>query len=104
MIARNNDDLMNGADLRHEFEVFFLLFFGDDEWIEHELLFFAQHMKNVARRNAAEGIESIFWKSNAVAASDCLPGAPVQRHGVGERAIAVKDEAFNLDHGVGATQ
>jgi hypothetical protein len=60
-------------------------------------LLFSQHFQNVARRNPAQGIESLLGKVQAVTPGDGLPRLPVQGHGVGQSAVAIKNNA--LYHG-----
>src|SRR5439155_17136570 len=57
-------------------------------------LFLAQHFENVARRHAAERVKPVYGKTQSMSLRDHLPGAPVQRHRVGQRAVAIEDDSF----------
>jgi hypothetical protein len=68
----------------------------DGDVVERTALFLREHFQNVARRHAAERIKTVFGKMQVVPLRDHLPRAPVQRHGVGQRAVAVENESFDV--------
>ena len=88
-------DHFNGADVGQQFQVGVFLFFGDLERINFQPLFLTQYRQDVAGRHAAEGIKARLRKLNAMPFGDRLPGAPVQRHGIGQGAVTIKNDALN---------
>src|SRR4051794_11344517 len=98
MVARNDYDLVDRTNLSHELEVFFLFLLSYHQRINSQALFVSQDSKDVASRHAAERIKSIFREGNPMARGDCLPGLPMQRHGVGERPVAVENQPFDISH------
>jgi hypothetical protein len=51
-----------------------------------------QQRKNVTRRPAAEGVEAILVKPQAMQLCDMCPGDEVGRHGIGEGAVTVEEQ------------
>src|SRR5690606_20678047 len=67
------------------------------------VLLSAEQLEDFDRRHAAERIEALFGEHEAVPRGHHLPSAPVQRHGVGEGAVTIEDEAVDGAHGAPAT-
>src|SRR5262245_23923584 len=93
MLASDGHDLFNGTDQVHEFEVGMLFFFRDRERIDVESLFRAQHGQDIARRHAAQLVKAFLGENDSMPGRDGAPGLPMQGHGVGQSAVAVKDQA-----------
>jgi hypothetical protein len=87
---------VDGLHLRQHRQVGFLLLVRDGDMVERPALFLGEHLQDVAGGNAAERIEPVLWEMQFVAQGDHLPRSPVQRHGVGKRAVAVEDESFDV--------
>jgi len=81
---------------RQHRQVGFLLLVRDGDVVERPALFLGEHLQDVAGGNAAERIEPVLGEMQFVAQGDQLPRPPVQRHGVGKRAVAVEDESFDV--------
>src|SRR5438094_9066362 len=63
--------------------------------IERHTLLHAEHFENVPRWHASQRIKPFFRQMQTMAPGDDLPGAPVQRHGVRQRAVAVENKALD---------
>ena len=83
-----------GSTLRHQWQIRFLLFMRDGNVVQRPALFLGEQFQNVARRHAAEGVKTVFGKMQVVALRDHLPGVPVQRHGVGQSAVAIENQVL----------
>jgi hypothetical protein len=90
------DDRVDGFDLGHQRQVGLLLFVRNGEVVERAALLGGQELEDVARGHPAERVESILREMQLVALRDDLPRAPVQRHRVGQRAVAVKYESLRF--------
>ena len=66
--------------------------------IDGEVLFLAEHLEDVARGDAAEFVEAFLGKLEAVLFDDAAPGNPMERHGVGQGAVAIEDDSFNHEN------
>ena len=66
----------------------------DGDVVKRTALFLGEQFQNVARGHAAKGVKAVLGKMKVVALRDDLPGVPVQRHRVGQRAVAVKNESL----------
>jgi hypothetical protein len=87
----DGDDELDGLDLGKEGKVRGFFLPGDGEVVEVNALFGAEHLEDIARGNAAEGVEAVLREVDAVALEDGLPGLPMERHGIGQGAVAIKD-------------
>ena len=61
--------------------------------IEFDLVFSGQHRNDLVGRHAAERIESVFAEFDAAAIHRLLPGQIMQRHGIGQGTIAIKNQS-----------
>ena len=66
--------------------------------LEHRNLA-VEHLQDVPRRHTAERVEPLLREIEAVFGGDGLPRAPVQRHGVCQRAVTIENNAFDFFHG-----
>ena len=89
-------DGVNRFHVRHQRQIGLLLFVRNGDVVERAPLFRGQDFEDVARRHAAERIKAFLREMQAVAFGDDLPRAPVQRHGVGQRAVAVENQSFRF--------
>ena len=92
--ARNFHDGMNGLNFRHERQVGVFLLMRHGNVVQRPPLLLGQHFQDIARGHAAERVKPVFGKMQVVAAGDDLPRAPMQRHGVGQRAVAVENQTL----------
>ena len=74
-------------------------FLGHGQWIEAEALFVAQHPENITRWNAAQRVMPFDRIAESVASSENLPGAIMNRHGVGQGAVEVEDQTLRTGKG-----
>jgi len=89
-------DRLNLADQRQVFSVFFV---SDGDGVYRHALLVAEHSQDVAGWHAAEGVKAFLREPQPVPLSNGLPGAPVQRHGVRQSAVAIEDDS--MDHDLG---
>ena len=76
---------------------------GDFERIEWDLLLLCDQQGYLAARHATQFIEPVGVEVKAKLAGGMFPGGEVQRHGVDQGAIKVKDQALESGkrHGAG---
>ncbi len=76
---------------------------GDFEGIEGDLLLLCHQQRDLAARHATQLIEPVGIEVKAKLAGGVFPGCEVQRHGVDQGAIKVKDQALESGkrHGAG---
>ncbi len=72
------------------------------ERIEGDLLLFGDQQRDLAARHATQFIEPVGIETKAKLTGGVLPGGEVQRHGVDQSAIKVKDQALESGKGHGA--
>ena len=94
VLPRDPDHDIDRLDLVDEGQVFRLFFQGHQDGIKRHALFATQHFEDVAGRHAAQFVESFFRELESMPPGDGLPGAPVERHCVRQRAVAVKDDSL----------
>jgi len=93
---RNFHDGVDGFNLRHQRQILIFLFVRGLDMVERDTLLMGEHLQNVARRHTAERVKTILRKMEFVFFGNHLPRAPVQRHGVGERAVAIENESLDM--------
>src|SRR6185295_7621970 len=54
------------------------------------------HLEDVPRGHTAKRVKTIFREMKAVPCPDSLPGAPVNRHRVDERAVEIKNQSARM--------
>ena len=85
------DDLGNGLELREKREVEILLVLGEGFEGHVEALHLIEVGDDFDGGLAAPGVEELFIEGAAVFAERLVPGDVVQRHGVGDGAVAVEE-------------
>jgi hypothetical protein len=70
----------------------------DGNVVKRPALFLGEQLQNVARRHAAKRVKAVFRKMQVVALGNDLPSVPAQRHGVGQRAVAVENQTLDCFH------
>ena len=76
------------------FSVFLLMRHGDV--IQRAPLFGGEQLEDVAGGHAAERVEPVLRKMQSVPLRNQTPRAPVQRHGVGQRSVTIKNQSFGV--------
>ena len=94
MILRDLHDQLDRLHLRDEGQVGRFLLFRDRQMVQFPPLLRRQHLQNVARGHSPQRVEPLFGQMQLVPSQDDLPCAPVKGHGVGQRAVAIEDEAL----------
>ena len=89
---RHDRDLL---DLRNQLREDRFFFVRRLQMIQRFALLLGEHFQNVPRRHAAEGVKAFLGEKKLILFGHLFPGAPVQGHAVGQRAVAVKYKGFN---------
>ena len=101
VVAGDFGDLFDGADFRDHFLEGGVFLPGNGLEVKLHPLFSAEYFQDVNGWDAAQGVKAVLGKVESVAVGDFLPDAPVEGHGIGQRAVAVEDKSLE-GHGLNA--
>src|SRR5262249_22338335 len=85
-------------NLRNIGKVSRFFFFGHGQVVQLDALLPGQRLENVARGHSAQGIKALFTQAELVSLEDGLPCFPMERHGIGQGAVAIEDQTLNAAH------